>query len=435
MGASTRGSILPWYHGWNIVGIAMLSQVAANALTYNSLSLFLRRWSQDLHAPISTLLYAVPAMLLVASPLSPVVGQLAGRVPARRLFAIGLVGMGLFCVGISYATRGIHIPILYGLMAAPFLTLCTAIPANTVISRWFVRRLGLALGLSGFGIGLGSLLVPPIIAWLLPMVGWRMVWRGCGLLLILVVMPIVVAVIRDAPREGEGGWYLTSDGEGEGKAQRPHGHGHGHGHGPAARGGPAWSVVLGRRNFWLLVGIYLIIMGVGSAVVQNIAPIAAAQGYDESTAGLLLQVVGGAHVCATLLLGLFADRFGPALSFIGLAALEALGVAALGFGHGLPVLIAGTAMIGLNSGVFTPVAAAIAREYGTEGFGKGFGAALFFLPLSTPMTVLLARTRENTGSYTPAMASFIVLLGAVVVLTLAMKRRPASVLETTAPAE
>jgi hypothetical protein len=47
--APTRG----WYHGWNIIAVCILSQVAANGLTYNTYSLFLRDWSAQLHAPIS----------------------------------------------------------------------------------------------------------------------------------------------------------------------------------------------------------------------------------------------------------------------------------------------------------------------------------------------------------------------------------------------
>lgn len=29
-----------WYHGWNIVAVAVLSQIAANGLAINSMSLF-----------------------------------------------------------------------------------------------------------------------------------------------------------------------------------------------------------------------------------------------------------------------------------------------------------------------------------------------------------------------------------------------------------
>ena len=69
----------PWYYGWNVVAAAILSQSVCNSLCYNSLSLFLKPWSADLHAPVSYLLLSITAMIVVASPISPLIGMLADR--------------------------------------------------------------------------------------------------------------------------------------------------------------------------------------------------------------------------------------------------------------------------------------------------------------------------------------------------------------------
>jgi len=124
-----------WYYGWNIVAVCVLSQVAVNGLTYNSLSLFLRGWSAEMHAPISRLQLSVAAMVLGAALLSPVVGALADRLGARKLFAFGLIGMTAFYFAISVTTASWQIVALYGLLAPLPLCLSTSIPSNTVISR------------------------------------------------------------------------------------------------------------------------------------------------------------------------------------------------------------------------------------------------------------------------------------------------------------
>jgi hypothetical protein len=54
-----------WYYGWNIGGVLIICQMAANGLTFNSLSLFLPGWSEDLHAPVSEL--ALPFIILSAA--------------------------------------------------------------------------------------------------------------------------------------------------------------------------------------------------------------------------------------------------------------------------------------------------------------------------------------------------------------------------------
>ena len=116
-----------WYHGWNIVAVCVLSQVAANGLTYNAYSLFLRGWSDELHAPVSQLQLPIAGMALVAALLAPLIGALADKYPARRLFGWGLLGMAIFYLAISMATTTWQVVALYGLLAPVALCLSTAV--------------------------------------------------------------------------------------------------------------------------------------------------------------------------------------------------------------------------------------------------------------------------------------------------------------------
>jgi MFS family permease len=96
--ASQRG----WYYGWNIVAFSILSTIAGNGLTVNAFSLFLKDWSKALNTNISTLQLSLAIMGLGSSILAPFVGALADKYPARWLFAIGLAGMAIYHVGLSF---------------------------------------------------------------------------------------------------------------------------------------------------------------------------------------------------------------------------------------------------------------------------------------------------------------------------------------------
>ena len=409
VGAPRRG----WYYGWTLVSVLMLSSVAANSLTYNTFGLFVPIWSRDLHAPVSDFMWCISAMLIVASPLSPLVGSLADRLPARRLFAIGIIGMALFYLLVSFATAPWQIVTLYGLVAAPFLLLSTAIPANALISRWFVHRLGFALGLVAFGIGLGGVIVPPLVAALQPDFGWRVIWRCAAAILAFVVMPIVVWVIRDRPTEREGLHYLQGD---AGAAPLVHGAS------SVVRGSLTWRTVLTRPQFWVLVIVYLSILSCGSALAQNMGALAANRGLSQQNAGYLLSAFSAAHIVSTLATGLLCDRYGPRLPLLGLALTVATGVIILAFGQGLPLFVLGAALIGFNSGVMTPLAAGIAAEFGPQDFGRAFGLALAFLPAGTPLAFLTARAKEVTGSYVPVLMAFFVVLMVAAALSLLLRR-------------
>ena len=197
-----------WYHGWTIVALCILLQASANGLTYNAFSLFLRDWSAQLHAPVSQFHLSVAAMALVAALAAPGVGILADKYPARRLFVIGLLGIAVFYFLIGSVGAVWQITALYGLLAPFALVLSTAVPANALISRWFRRRLGLALGLSAFGIGMAGVLLPPLVAAVLPTAGWRLIWKVSGVLVAVIVVPLVLLIVRDRPSEQEGAYVF-----------------------------------------------------------------------------------------------------------------------------------------------------------------------------------------------------------------------------------
>jgi MFS family permease len=409
-----------WYHGWSVVACCVLSQVAANGLTYNAFSLFISGWSHELNAPISRLQLAIGSMATICAFLSPLIGMLADKYTARRLLAVGLLTMATFYCAISAVSESWQVIALYALLAPLALTLSTAVVTNALISRWFVRRLGLALGLSSFGIGLAGVILPPVIAHLLPQVGWRMIWRGGALILAFIIMPIVVWTSRNKPTDAEGAYYLSSDG----KPVRSHGHG--------AHGGGSltWREVVSRRNFWLLVAIYLPMMALHGGVGQNLAPLVTNHGLDPKSAGLLLSVLSGSHVLSTLVLGLLSDRYGNRLPFAGLALVMVTGATLISFGSGMPLLMVGVALVGCGGGVFTLLAAAIAVEFGAAGVGRAFGLSMFFIPFSAFSPVIVARTQESTGAYAPAIMSFAALVMLSGFLALLLRERRTDQVDT-----
>ncbi len=405
-----------WYHGWNVVAVCILSQVAANGLTYNALSLFLPGWSTELGTPISKLqLYTVGIMALVSAFLSPFVGALADKFAARPLLAFGLIGIATFYGAISAVTDAWQLLALYGLLVPLALCLSTAVVANALISRWFVRRLGLALGLSAFGIGMAGVILPPLIASLLPSVGWRTIWRGAAVIILLIIMPLVAWVARNRPTAVEGKYYLSNDGA----PGKPRAHGHGSGAGTQL----SWRDVVRRRNFWLLVAIYLPMLALYGGLGQNLGPFATNVGLTQQSAGVLISVLSFCHVVSTLVLGLISDRFGNRLPFAGLALVMITGVAILVTGSGLITLAVGTAFIGFGGGLFTLLAAAIAVEFGAEGVGRAFGLCMMFIPLNAIAPYAVARTEENTGTYTPALLVLAALVLVSGLLSLLLRER------------
>jgi MFS family permease len=386
-----------WYQGWNIVAACVLSQAVANGLPVNAFSLFLQDWSAQLHAPISFFQLGLAALGVVSAFGSPWVGVLADKYPARWLLGGGLLSTACFCIGVSVVTTSWQLLALFTVLLPVSVLFSSSLPANAVVARWFVRRLGLALGLTAFGLGLAGVILPPIVAAIMPVLGWRVIWRGSGIFIALIVAPVVMWVVRDRPADSDGVHYVPVDNE----SRAARGVGHGSHPGNASLN---WRGVLGRRTFWLLVAVFLPILGLYGGCGNNLAPIASSQGLSRQTAGVLLSALSLAHVASTLLSGLLSDRFGNRFPLAGLAMTAAMGGFLVAFGHGVIDLGIGVVLVGLGGGMWPLLAAAVAREFGARGVGRAFGLLMMFLPVIVLMPFAVAKVHEVFGSYAPALA-------------------------------
>jgi len=399
-GVRPRGG---WYHGWNIVTVCILAGVAANGLPINAFSLFLHDWSAQLHASISTLELGIAACGLTCAVLSPVAGMLTDRYPARTLLACGVAGMALFCAGISLIERTWQYLALYGVLLPLSLICATSIPANAVVSRWFVRRLGLALGLTAFGLGMAGVVMPPIVAAVMPTLGWRMIWRIGAAVIAFVILPLVLLVVRERPAARDGLHYLA---QGAGAGGN---HGHEIGDGGSAGETLRWRDILSRRNFWLLVIGYLPMLALYGGCGNNLTPIATSRGLTAQEAGLLLSTFSFCQLAATLGSGILSDRLGNRLPLAGLAFLTAAGGTIVAFGQGFPTILLGAGLAGVGGSFWPLLAAAIATEFSGKGFGRAFGMLTFFLPFAVTSPFAVAKSQEVSGSYAPALMVMVAL--------------------------
>jgi MFS family permease len=398
-----------WYHGWNVVALCVLVQIAALGLTLNCFSLFLHDWTREFGMPVSDFALGISIFSLGCALVAPFAGLAADRVPARWLLSAMLLALALFHLALSFANGGWQVVALYAVLLPVAVTLSSGIPSQTIVSRWFVRRVGLAMGLTAFGLALAGVLFPSLIVVLLPLYGWRVVWRLFAGLIALGVLPMVLLGMRDRPGPAEGTFYVDP-------ASSP----------PVASAQDAaqtWLTVrqvFARRNFWVIVGTFVPIQCASISMTVNLTPIVVSHGFTPRVAGLMIAVLSISALVAKLAAGAAADRFGNRRPMIVVAILCAGGLAALINAAGnLPLMTLAFVLLGLSAGVWTLLASATAAEFGRAQFGRAFGLVCMFPPVASLAPPLVARLREDTGSYTPGLS---VLLGLAVGAALVASR-------------
>lgn len=407
----TRRSL--WYPGWNVVGSTLVAQIFSIGLSVNCLSLFLIHWSGEFHAPVSEILLAIIPTIVISGLFSPILGAWSDKYPARWIFGVGLVGLGLGFIALSRVTAVWQIWAVYTYL--PFASCaCGILPASALVSRWFVKRAALALAIMSFGQGIAGMVASPIVSHFMPVIGWRDVWLYAGLITLLAT-PLLVVFMRDKPTERDGFHYLT------GPVAGPAGHGHGHGHGASDL---RWSDIFHSRNFWLLTAFFVPVLSVYLGVQQNLGPIVASLGLDATVAGTLIAIYGLSHAIATLVIGIISDRLGNRQAMAGLALFVGAGVLVIAFAHSFPLLVLGAVMCGAGGGMWPLLPVAASAEFGASGVGRAFGAIILLCPISAGIPSLIAKVKESSGSYEPAMYGLAMSCVIAAVAAMMIRARP-----------
>lgn len=106
-------------------------------------------------------------------------GRIADRIGPRRVLIFGAVCMvtGLFLtaevssIQLGYLTYGLGV----GIGVA-----CCYVPMVAAVGGWFEQKRTMALGLAVAGIGLGTLVLVPLVEWVIEQNGWRDAYRLLG---------------------------------------------------------------------------------------------------------------------------------------------------------------------------------------------------------------------------------------------------------------
>ncbi len=226
--------------------------------------------------------------------LGVVSGPLADRWGARRLaaFGMGLLGIGLVCAGLSRTLTQVFLS--YGLGVGLGIG-CAYVPVVGTVQRWFIRKRGLASGLAVSGIGVGTLMMPPIAAALIEGLGWRNAYVALGVSAAVGGMAFAMLIESDPSKR-----KLLPDGvergtEPSATLQRP---------------SVAIKQAVSSKSFaTLYAGCLLSAFGVFVPFV-HLVPDALDRGVEHASAILLVSIIGVGSTLGRFLLGSIADRMG-----------------------------------------------------------------------------------------------------------------------------
>jgi MFS family permease len=355
------------FYGWYVVAAAFAITGVGFGSAY-SFSAFVDSLQRDFAASRGSvsLVFSLAGFLYFA--LGVISGPLGDRWGARRVTVLGmlLVGLGLCAAGMARTLTQVYVA--YGLgigLGVGF----SYVPALGAVQRWFVKRRGFASGLAVSGIGVGTLVMPPLAALLIRSLGWRGAYEVLGVLAAVAGAGMALLMEDDPRARG-----LAPDGE-----PLPAG-------GAAAAAGFSLGEAVKSRRFAGLYAACLVCSFALFVPFVHLIPYALDHGVAPSAAVLLLGAVGVGSTAGRFVLGHLADTLGRAVSL----ALMFAGMALALFIWLLSSQLLGLAVFALVYGVFYGGFVAILPALVMDYFGgRNVGSIIGVLYTSVALGTLV----------------------------------------------
>ncbi len=320
-------------------------------------------------ASVLTLLCGSGAMFLVVVALKPIAGEFGWpRAVPSFAFSLQFVGAGFggMMMGMLLDRIGMGKPalsaavmisagailmgridaawqlyLIYGVMFGFLGTGALAAPAMANITRWYIRRRGMAVGIVAGGQSLAGILWPPIFGFFMQTHGWRQTAMGYGVFALLTLLPLCLVMRRRAPPAAAP--RLRSGAAPRGPARAP-------------MGARRLQIVLCLAIVGCCVAMALPLGHLVSYITDIGHPI-------DNAVEILSIMLMSAFVSRSVVVGLLADNIGGLEALLIFSGVQAAMLAAFTMFHGLFMLYGVAILFGLGYGGIFPVYAVAIREH------------------------------------------------------------------------
>ena len=336
--------------------------------------------------------------LLVGPAFGFIAGWVVDRFGPRRLMVAGVIMAGVALIGLgSISTLGMFY--LFYVFNALGYVCGGPLPIQVLLTRWFDKSRGKALGFAYLGIGLGGALVPWTSHELVQHFGWHAALRTLGSMVIVVALPAALLAKEPMQREKR----LAAPAESR-------------------------SAFFTLPFYFLTLGSMLSIAAVSGAQQNLKLFLSLDLRFTQGEAARVLSLVLAFSIVGRLLMGWLADRFPKKHVMLLIYLLVAGAIPLLFAGRSHVSVYAFALVFGIGLGGDYMIVPLVAAEiFGIQGLGLLLGVILTANGVAEAAAPwLVGHLRDATGSYAAGFALLIAmgLLGVLAAASLPKGQKP-----------
>lgn len=392
--------------GWPVVLAAMIGvALGLSPIPFYTIGMLAPQLSAEFGWSFTELMASISVQSIVVMVASPLAGIAIDRFGARRVGLLSLPAFGLCYISLSL-NQGSLILFYAQWVAMSLLGLGTLSATWTrVVTQWFDKGRGIALGVASCGTGITGFLLKPFMAQMIEAYGWRSAVIAVGLLPIVIGWPIVALMFREPP------WMNRTPQAGQSAPAA------------AAEPGLTFSQAIRTRHLAIMAVAFLLIAIALTAPTPNLENILGTRGFTLAQIGEITAAFGLAVIAGRLIGGWLLDKFwAPACALVVLA-LPAAGCWLLTLDTVSPMSATGAVIaLGFGAGFeFDFLAYLVSRYFGQRSYGVIYSALYSVIALAGAIgPVAFGYAFDTSGTYDLALrlAAVSLVVGAALCLLL-----------------
>ena len=397
------------YFPWLMALVACLTLWISNGMSISGLSVFDESLINEFGWDRGELKLNGLITLAVAGLAAPFAGILIDRYGVRICMVFGWVMLAVAYYFYSFIDSLNDMYVIHFFLGL-VLTLVGLNAAVILVSQWFVKHRGLAIGIALVGSSLGGAIMPQYGTYLLTHMDWRSAFQAEVIFPVLMML-VAIFVVRNNTRPSE----PQVDNDGPEQV-------------PIAAGtdsGMSFSEALRTRTFWAItivaMSTFYTVLGAQAHLFLHMRDLE----FTPATATNALSVFFGCALVGKFIFGLLADHLDGRKVMLGnfiimiagamcLASMQAslvwIAVAAFGFGWG---------------GVYTLIQLNVINAFGLKAAGKILGTITVLDAMGGGLGIWLTGVLYETGgSYSIAFKIYVVLIALAMIAMTQIKMHP-----------